>query len=87
MIGNNTNMGDLFWMMKGKRHPIIYADQMETSSDWIFGEYDAMSTTHDTYMPEYHFAENPHYLFPWECFDFDTSIWISRYDNKTYHNN
>ena len=84
MIGNNTDIGDLFWMMKWKILPIIYAVETETPSDWIFGEYDAMSVTNDTYMPERHFSENPHYLFPWECFDFDASIWISRYDNRRY---
>lgn len=84
MITNNTEMGDLFWIMKRQQRPIIYAAQTEIQSYWIFGEYDAISTTNDTYMPERHFSENPHYLFPFECFDFDASIWISRYDNKKY---
>ena len=85
MIGNNTDIGDLFWMMKWKLLPIIYAEQMETSL-WIYGEYDAMSATNDTYMPEYHFSENPHYLFPWFTLDFNASIWINRHDNNTYRN-
>ena len=85
MIGNNTDIGDLFWIMKGQRRPIIYAEQMETSL-WIYGEYDAISATNDTYIPERFYPENSHYLFSWECFDFIASIWVNRYDNNTYRN-
>lgn len=73
MITKSTDIGDLFWVMKRKQCPILYAEQKEMSY-WIYGEYDAISATNDTYTPERRFAENQYYLFSWECFDLAASV-------------